>query len=402
MAFAGLIVRVIEHAGVLMSIGVLLVLLTGCSVIIQATRKHTPQLNYRADLLTGARLPGGVSDEVSVPDVDVGLLDQQMKTYVAHQIGDARLQATRLDRLVSGLRRDGYFRDAVDPQITLTAMEAFQSKGGNCLSYTNLFVALAREAGLDAVYQVVDVSPSWDADAGFLIQYVHINVLLRGLQIEHAYKEVVTVDFNVIQANSRHRRQVVSDDYATSLYYANHAVQLIRQGRLQEAFGWLRRAIELAPYNADLWVNLGALYASMNDAASAIQAYDVAMQIDSRHPAALSGLARSHAVLGDVVLASSLQNSEQNPAMKRAFSDFAQAQAAFADGDYRQSLEFIDRALRLRSRDGRMHNLKGQVEQALGNKAAARRSFDRARRLGVAPSSDTLGRLPMKQAGSSH
>ena len=343
-----------------------------------------------------------MSDEDSVPDVDVGLLDQEMKTYVAHQIGDARLQATRLDRLVSGLRRDGYFRDAVDPQTTLTAMEAFPSKGGNCLSYTNLFVALAREAGLDAVYQVVDVSPSWDADAGFLIQYAHINVLLSGLQIEHAYKEVVTVDFNVIQAKSRHRRQVVSDDYATSLYYANHAVQLIRQGRLQEAFGWLRRAIELAPYNADLWVNLGALYASMNDAASAIEAYDVAMQIDSGHPAALSGLARSHGVLGDVVLASSLRNSERNPAMKRAFSDFAQAQAAFADGDYRQSLEFIDRALHLRSRDGRMHNLKGQVEQALGNKAAARRSFDRARRLGFAPSSDTLGRMSLKQAGSSH
>lgn len=391
-----------KQIGVVLSIGVLMFLLNGCSTILQPEPKHQRQLVYQADLLTGIRLPGGVPDEDSVPGVEVGLLDQEMKTYVAHQIGAARLQATRLDRLVRGLRSDGYFRDAVDPQTTLTAIEAFHSKGGNCLSYTNLFVALAREAGLDAVYQVVDVSPSWDADAGYLIQYAHINVLLRGLQIEHAYKEVVTVDFNVIQANSRHRRHVVSDDHATSLYYANHAVQFIRQGQLRKAFGWLRRAIELAPFNADLWVNLGALYASMNDAASAVEAYGVAMQIDARHPAAMSGLARSHAVLGDVALASSLQNGERSPEMKRAFSNFAQAQAAFADGDYRQSLVFIDQALRLRSRDGRMHALKGQVEQALGNEAAARRSFDRARRLGFAPASDSLGRMSLKQAGSSH
>ena len=128
--------------------------------------------------------------------------------------------------------------------------------------------------------------------------------------------------------------------------------------------------------------NLGALYASMNDAASAVEAYDVAVQIDSRHPAALSGLARSHAVLGDGALASSLQDRERSPAMKRAFADFAQAQAAFADGAYQRSLSSINRALHLRSRDGRMHNLQGQVEQALGDEAAARRSFDRARRLG--------------------
>ena len=52
-------------------------LMTGCSAILQATPKHTPQLIYQADLLTGARLPGGVSDDVSVPDIDIGLLDQE-------------------------------------------------------------------------------------------------------------------------------------------------------------------------------------------------------------------------------------------------------------------------------------------------------------------------------------
>jgi len=248
--------------------------------------------------------------------------DEEMKAYVARQVGDARLLATRLERLVTGLRKDGYFLDVVDPQTTLTAAQAFRSKGGNCLSWTHLFVALARGAGLDAVYQVVDVPPSWDADAGFLIQYAHINVLLHGLQIEHAYKEVVIVDFNVIQAGSRVPRRVVPDDYAASLYHANHAAQRMRQGRLREAFAWLRRAIELAPHNADLWVNLGALYASLKDAASAIAAYDVAIQIDPRHPAALAGLARSHALLGDVELAADLQMRVRNSVGKSAYYNF--------------------------------------------------------------------------------
>jgi len=352
-----------------------------------------PPLVYETELLTGERLFGAPVELDLAPVAAVSASDDAMRAYVAQRTAGVHLSASRLRLLIQGLLDDGYFTPAnYDARETLTASEAFRARTGNCLSFTNMFVAMAREAGLDAVYQVVDVPPSWEAESGFLIRYTHINVLMRGMRITRAMNEIVTVDFNVIQPDPEHPRRIVSDSYAESLYYANHSVDLLRRERPREAFAHLRRAIELAPRNADLWVNLAALYGTRKDLSSAIEAYEVALQIEPRSRAALSGLARSHAQSGNPVLAAEYEAQARNYLETNAYYHLALAQSAYVRGDDTAALESINRALELRRRSGRFHFVKGLIEERLGKLDAARESFRLAKRYGVADP-DKLDRI---------
>jgi len=359
----------------------LLLVLGACAarpVSAPANPAHDPAL------LTGERLFGAPLGADLVPEVAVAELDEAMRAFVrAHTEGD-RLAVTRLRNLIQALLDEGYFgKTSYNPRETLTAAEAFRTRNGNCLSFTNLFVAMAREAGLDAVYQIVDVPPSFDADSGFLIRYTHINVLLKGLRLQNDLNEVVVVDFNVIQPDADHPRREVSDDYAASLYYANHAVERLRDSRVREAFAYLRRAIELAPENADLWVNLGALYGSRGDFRSAVESYEVAIALDPRNRTALSGLARSHRALGNPVLAEEFEARARNYLESNPYFHLANAQAAYLRGDFEPALASINRALQLERRSGRLWFVKGLIEERLGAVDEARESYRLAKRYGV-------------------
>jgi len=363
----------------------LLLVLGACAAQPGAQSASQPAVpSHDPALLTGERLFGAPLDPALMPRVDVLGLNEAMRAFVrAHTEGD-RLAATRLRDLTEALLAAGYFGETrYNPRETLTAAEAFRTRNGNCLSFTNLFVAMAREADLDAVYQIVEVPPSFDADSGFLIRYTHINVLLRGLRLQKALNEVVVVDFNVIQPDGDHPRREVSDDYAAALYYANHAIERLRNNKVHDAFAYLRRAIELAPRNPDLWVNLGALYGSQDDFNSAVEAYDVAVALDPFNRTALAGLARSHRSLGNVARAEAFDARARKYLESNAYFHLANAQAAYLRGEFEPALASVNRALALERRSGRFWFVKGLIEERMGAVDDARQSYRLARRYGV-------------------
>jgi Flp pilus assembly protein TadD len=353
----------------------------GCAM--QSPFQTSGSLEYEPSLVTGERLFGAAIPPAELPHVRVNEASPPMRDYVASLTENARLSSQRFRSLMAGLHRDGYFDAVYSAESTFTAAQTFESKGGNCLSYTNMFVALAREAGMDARYQIVDVPASWDADAEFLIRYTHINVLLKNVSVANQPGQSVVVDFNRVHPEADYATRVVSDDYAESLYYANQSVNLLRAGEVREAFAYLRRALETAPENADLWVNLGALYATQRDYDSSIEAYEVALQIEPRNRSAVSGLARSYANTGNVELAEAYDRKVRNYRQRNPYYHYALAQGAFEQADFEGSLEFISEALRLQRRSPRFLLFKGIVEQQLGRTEDADDSFRRAQRYGL-------------------
>lgn len=369
----------------MLGVWLVLVTLSGCALQPRSDLPHN--LDYPDWLLTGERLfeqPIVIDEEV--PDVAVSEPTDAMSAYVGTLVTSTSYAAARrLRQLLAGLSRDGFFMSAYSAHRTLTAAETFEAKAGNCLSYTNMFIALAREAGLDAVYQVVDVPPSWDADAGFLIRYTHINVLVKNIRMGAGFEHGVNVDFNDVLPALDYPRREVSDAYAKALFYANQSVALMRSGQSRASFGHLRRAIETDPGNVDLWINLGAVYAIQGDFAASAEAYKVALQIDGNSKSALSGLARTYANLGDQTMAAHYLDKVRNYRETNPFYHFAMAQAAFDEADFESSLDYINTAIGLKRRTARFHLLKGLVEQKLGDFEAAEISFRRARRHGLDP-----------------
>ncbi len=338
---------------------------------------------FDAALVSGERLFQTPLPEHEIPQTRVLAVDDQMRAFVDTHVRKRVIATARFRDLLAGMASTGLTTPDYRADRTLPASETFHERSGNCLSYTNLFIALAREAGLDAVYQIVDVPPDWDVQTGFLIRYTHINVLVRNVRLGRGYENQVTVDFNDVVPGPRFHRRVVSDAYAESLYYANLAVAMIRVGDSRRGFAYLRRAIDIAPENESLWINLGALYATKNDYEASIQSFETALQIDPHSQAAMSGLARSHARAGHAELAAFYRQQARNYLEANPYYHFAVAHAAFAKGDYVQALAAADAAIELDGRVGRFHFLKGLAEQQLGRNEAAAFSFQRARRFGL-------------------
>ena len=350
----------------------------GCQVLPDLPQSGGDQ----SSLLDGSAVFGEPVSADEAADVDILELTPDMVEFLDRQIGDSRISAVRFRRLYKGLAENGYFETSYLADTTRTAAETFHDKSGNCLSYTNMFIALARQAGLDAEFQIVDVPPDWDADSGYLIRYTHVNVLLKGFVFDPRYGEDFSVDFNDVLPDPEYSRHVISDVEATSLFYANRSVGLLRSGELRAAFVLLKKAIELAPEHPDLWINLGAFYSKQLAHGEALKAYETAWHYDRSNRAAISGMARSHYLLGNLEQSEVYAEQVRRYRQRNPYYHFAIAQAEFENARYSKALVAINLALDLKYRNGRFHFLKGLTEQKLGNPEAAEASFRRATRYG--------------------
>ena len=145
-------------------------LITGCVILLSActTVPEDPRAEpeYRA-LLVGDVIFGEPVSVNEVPDVELLGVSDEMRAFIAEEVGTVRVPTVKFRRMFRGLHRDGYFAANYIADSTRTAADTFHHKSGNCLSYTSMFIALAREAGLDARFQLVQVPPNWDADSGY-------------------------------------------------------------------------------------------------------------------------------------------------------------------------------------------------------------------------------------------
>jgi tetratricopeptide (TPR) repeat protein len=336
----------------------------------------------RQALLSGVAVFGEPVTSAGVEEVNILETSPEMERFVADSVGNTGVPIVKFRRLLRSLVEEGYFESTYEPETTRTAAETFEDKAGNCLSYTNMFIALVRELGLDARYQVVDVPPTWDADAGYLIRYSHVNVLVKGFSIEGMYRDDFSVDFNEVLPEEDQPKKEISDREATALFYANRSIQLMRAEQDREAFTYIRKALELDPDNANLWINLGAFYAKQKAYTEAIGAYEIALHHDRNHRGAISGLGRAHELLGNTEQAEFYGEQVRRYRSRNPYYHYAVAQMEFEREEYDKALEAINTAIDLKHRSGRFHFLKGLTQLKLGENDEAQSSFRKADRYG--------------------
>lgn len=306
-------------------------------------------------------------------------LTPAMTSFVPQIAKQDRTLKERVDALIFALTDAGYYEGTYEPSLTFTAEETFEQKRGNCLSFTSLFVALARAAGMDARFQRVKGMVAYDAKNGILENQQHINVLVRK-DPSHAFDVDVVVDFNVARPK-RNITRVISDDAAKALYLNNFGIDHLVNERLAEAFRYLKGAIELDPKSSMLWVNLGTLYLRLGELDNAREANLYALRLDGSNTAALSGLQIVYNRRGETAKARELSQQLHDLRRENPYYHFALAQKAFARQDFRQARTHLVDVIRLLSDDPRIFDLNGQVHQQLGNVKLAVRSFQIAKTL---------------------
>ncbi|MEP4147130.1 MAG: tetratricopeptide repeat protein [Halioglobus sp.] len=226
-------------------------------------------------------------DQVKVlaPTPDLLALDQDMRDFIEKYtdgIDGRRQRLQTLHRAVSGTATLGM---EYDPFAGGTAQEAFHRQSANCLSYANLFIALARETGLDAQYQWVDVRPSWTRMGERVAVRLHVNAV-----IHLSPRDRFMVDLDPLPPQDITGSQEISDEDAQALYHSNIAMDALAQDDMVVAWSQAMRALQLSPQMSHLWVNLGVVYRRADQHQAAESAYLYALEIDSLNRSAMNNL----------------------------------------------------------------------------------------------------------------
>ena len=350
--------------------GTLVLALTAC----QATMGLDDGLIPAADLTTGRAIFGEVVSSGERPDIDILATDEAMREFVA-DLRQGSQGAVRFRGLMERMRSGGYALGAYDPYANLSARDAFAEKRGNCLTYTSLFIALARELGFEASYQLVDVPPDYDSVNGMVVVNKHANA-----RVDHVPgRGSLTVEFSEEFASGIHDRRVVDDAFALALHYNNLAFSDDLAGDERGAFVYLKKAIELTPNNPDLWTNLGVFHARRGHFDHAISGYRHALDLDAYHGAAIRGLANAYGALGRDDEARFYQRRVTHSRARDAYAYYILAQRAYQAERPAESLELLSEAIRLYRRDHRFYRLQAEAHDLLGNPVAAHESYKRAR-----------------------
>ena len=350
---------------------ILVLALSGCQTAVGPIDNPIPE----ADLLSGEAIFGETVASAERPDIDILATDDSMRAFVA-DLGQVP-KAGRLRKLLQRLRDGGYFEDGYDAYSNLSAREAFAEKRGNCLSYTNLLIALAREVGLDASYQTVDVPPDYDSINGMVVLIKHVNARVDDLP----GRGPATLEFSRKYASGIHDRHVVGDGFAAGLYYSNLAFSDDLAGDDRASFVYLRKAIKIAPDNPDFWTNLGVFYARRGYFDHANAGYHRALNLDRDHRPAIRGLANAYRALGQDANARFYERRVAHSRARDAYIYYTLAQRAHKAGMSTESLELVSQAIRLYRRDHRFYELQGEIHDRLGNQEASSESYKRARAL---------------------
>ncbi|MEM7017310.1 MAG: tetratricopeptide repeat protein [Pseudomonadota bacterium] len=341
------------------------------------TVKTVNTLSNTPHLLSGVLLFGEEVPET--PKVDVLALTDETKNWAKSRGTTYPHAKTRLKRLIQAMIDDGLLSLEYDQNHSLTAQETFEARQGNCLSFSLLFVALAREVDINVQFQMVEVPPSFSIDEELVFLNNHINVSITGIRSDVQFTQNYVVDFNSAEYNGNYKTRRVSDTYAVSLYHGNIAAELLADGQHLAAFRHLKRALRLSPNIAGLWVNLGVLYSRKGLLRPAEQAFHRALAVNANDRSALVNLAKVTSKLGRLAESRAYMQRIQRHLQLNPYYYSHQARIAIQKLDFDRALQEIEKAIALKDDEHQFHHIKGIALYRKGEVTLAQKSLSKAK-----------------------
>lgn len=255
---------------------------------------------------------------------------------------------------------------------TLTVAEAAQAREANCVTFTLLFLALAREAGLDAEAMRIRRILSWRRDGATVYLDSHVFARVRIGRRAHA------VDFAMEPVLPGEPPEAIDDARLLGLYWNNLAMDRLADGDTVQASALLQRALALEPAYPPYLSNAGVIAQRAGDSAVAARAYASAL---ARAPGDAGALFNSIALarrMGDAPHAEALQRRLERVQRRDPLQQFLQGMAREREGRPDEALVHYRRAVRLRDDEPRFHAALARACAAAGDGRCADRAWSRA------------------------
>jgi len=300
-------------------------------------------------------------------------LDAEMRAWLAGRVPEGRPEE-RLRRLLEVLVDPEGFGLGYASDRTRTAREVFDDRKANCLSFTHIFVALARELGLDAYYVEARRSPRFEQEGDLVVVWEHVTAAFG------PPGNRLVLEFDQAPSAEPTASRRLSDLTAVAIHYSNHGAELLRAGEREAAREWLDTAVTLDPQWSPAWLNLGVVRRRSGDLAGAESAYRRAIEADpsSLQPyfnlAALVRASGDRDAARDLLVVLDRQNS-RDPFIPLALGD-----ESLAEGRLEEARRFLRRSVRLAPHAAEPSAALGLLALARGERRQAERALERAGR----------------------
>ncbi|MCG8456138.1 MAG: tetratricopeptide repeat protein, partial [Holophagales bacterium] len=285
----------------------------------------------------------------------------------------------RLERLAEALLDSDKMRLEYSWGYTGTAREVFTSRRANCLAFTNLFLGMAREVGVEVHFVSIENVETFRREGDLVVISDHIAVAFGDGPSRKIFdfSENPSVDLRVSRR--------VSDLEAIAMFHSNRGAEALQAGAVDSAVEWLELAVAIDPELPTAWVNYGVALRRAGLHSSAEDAYKQAIAVDPRSYSAyhnLAALLRSRgreeeAAAYEATLA---QAPSQNPYTYLSLGDLSLKAGQLEDAEryYRRAVSLAP------DDDAECYAALGHLAVVNGDLRLARRMLRKAERAGGA------------------
>lgn len=348
--------------------------LVGCAST-AGKKKYTPH-EVIADLST--RVPDDVVQKVVVPYE----INDEIRQLARKSVENMRTDSDKTRAIVNAIISRTGMSISYDWLSNKTAQQVFYEGKGNCLAYTNLFIGMAREVGVDAVYVDVQTIERVSKEAEVIVNNGHITAGVR------YGPELRMIDFTRTPEREYMGAKQIDDFEAIANYYNN---QGFLYGYFAETAGDLGdnfdpQAAELEMYEMALEVspnfnrarnNLGVAFKRRGRIDDAIEQYQLAILADPKFADAHSNLGAAYYSQGRVDDAVQQFERAAKSSGANAYYYHHMGVIEFQQEEYRDALKHFKKAV---SRDGSIADARyylGEVYMKLGDRRRAIEAYEK-------------------------
>ncbi len=335
------------------------------------------------------RVPAELRDQLEIPYE----LDEQTLAEVSRFINPSGNERRRTEEIV------GLIFSGIDLEYSLTptknAVETYVSRSGNCLSFVNLFVGIARYQRLNPFYVEVEDYQRWNFADGVVISRGHI---VAGMNVDG---ELSTFDFLPYRPKGYREFEPIDDITAMSHFYNNLGAEALIDGDVETGEDKLRIAYALAPDFERAINNLGVVYLRTDRTREALELFESGLGLHPSSVPLLSNQARALQELGELDRATEILDEIESVNQTNPYFYIYRGELALSRGDIETALRYMRQALRTDSEVPEVHLGLVKVFMATGDTQRARHHLGRALRLD-ATNKEARKYAAMLQGGSAN
>ncbi len=348
------------------AVGLAACAITGCAT----TSELTPEEQLNRDLRARGLDPERIIVPFEVTD--------DMRQW-AHGIAPRALAPEdRLRRL-----RDALFdKERMDLEYTWgytgTAIDVFEQQRANCLAFTNLFVGMAREMGVNVYFLGVERVETYRKQGDLVVVSDHVAVGYGDATVD---SDLLIFDFSPYRNQGYRNVRRISDLTAMAMFYSNRGAETLQQGQVPEAVDWLKTAVAIDPGLTPAWVNMGVVLRRAGNLSGAEEAYKHALVIDPRTPSAYQNLAALLQLQGRSQEADGFIQVLQKTPTRNPYSYLSLGDISLRNGRLEDARRFYRRAVNLSGEDAEIFAALGQLAAATGDLRKARKMLKKAQKI---------------------